>query len=447
MSLLQRVIRNHRSTLAKIRTDYVNTTQFLRSRLNDALYDGFFVHVESTTTRVYSAQKQVLRRKPEILQGRHTMSFHNFLTNSNHQPTRYNLDKTVVNLSSSPLNNSEKAILGKGLNFVPTPYKPPFLDIIASAEHSLSSVDPRKASLIKHELSKLILAHRFNLTPNISRPEIRSLRELRMQSNRIITKADKGNVIVLLDRTTYIVKMTAILSNSIYQPLPADPTETSRKNLWALLISYAAEIKDPETTKLASHLEFASSYKPPELYDLPKLHKPGIPLRPIISAVSSVTSELSRYLKKIRKPVTDKEPSFVKNSKTLVDELRSWPLAPDEILVSYDVKDLFPSIPISRTLKILYYLLNKDEDLLNRTKLNPFHIIKLVSFCMGEGIYFPFDNKFYKQAGGTPMGSPLFPVLAEIFMENLERKMFETGDREITPRLFERYVDDIFVIT
>ncbi|KFD47373.1 hypothetical protein M514_11736 [Trichuris suis] len=180
----------------------------------------------------------------------------------------------------------------------------------------------------------------------------------------------------------------------MYEPLTADPTDTSRKNLRSLLISYSTETKDPVLTQLAAHLKFASNYKSPELYGLPKLHKPGIPLRPIVSTVGSTTSELSRYLKKIIQPLTGKEPSFVKNSTTLVDEIRNWPLSPDEILVSYDVKELFPSIPISHTLKTLYELLNKDKTLANRTKLNPFHITKLVSFCMQEGNYFLFDNIF-----------------------------------------------------
>ncbi|KFD47662.1 hypothetical protein M513_11453 [Trichuris suis] len=65
---------------------------------------------------------------------------------------------------------------------------------------------------------------------------------------------------------------------------------------------------------------------------------------------------------------------------------------------------------------------------------------------MQEGNYFLFDNKFYKQSNGVPMGSPLSPVMAEIFMESFERQMFEKVDRQIAPRLFKRYVDDIFVI-
>ncbi|KFD47298.1 hypothetical protein M514_11808 [Trichuris suis] len=150
------------------------------------------------------------------------------------------------------------------------------------------------------------------------------------------------------------------------------------------------------------------------------MRKPGAPFRPIISTINSTTTELSRYLKKITKPLTGKEPSFVKNSRILARELRDWPLASDEILISYDVKELFPSIPISHALKLLFDLLSKDDTLFDRTKLNPFHITKLTSFCMREGNYFHFDDKFYKQVNGAPMGSPVSPVLVEVLIESVE---------------------------
>ncbi|KFD51344.1 hypothetical protein M514_07749 [Trichuris suis] len=65
---------------------------------------------------------------------------------------------------------------------------------------------------------------------------------------------------------------------------------------------------------------------------------------------------------------------------------------------------------------------------------------------MIEGNFFHFQGHFFEQKGGASMGSPLSPVLAEVFMEHLEDKAFSEADRNILPRLFKRYVDDIFVI-
>uniref|UniRef100_A0A5S6QNJ0 Reverse transcriptase domain-containing protein n=1 Tax=Trichuris muris TaxID=70415 RepID=A0A5S6QNJ0_TRIMR len=44
------------------------------------------------------------------------------------------------------------------------------------------------------------------------------------------------------------------------------------------------------------------------------------------------------------------------------------------------------------------------------------------------------------------MGSPLSPVIAEIFMEDLEKKAFPTGLLDHHVKIFKRYVDDVFAI-
>ncbi|KFD45341.1 hypothetical protein M513_13783 [Trichuris suis] len=144
--------------------------------------------------------------------------------------------------------------------------------------------------------------------------------------------------------------------------------------------------------------------------------------------------------------LSGKRESTVKNCKDFVEQIRVFEVSPSDILVSYDVKDLFTSVPIPCTLNVLQELLYADDSLPQRTKLRPFQIVQLASFCMLEGNFFHFQGRFYRQEGGAPMGSPLSPVLAEVFMEHLEGKAFSEGDKNILPRFFKRYVDDIFVI-
>ncbi|KFD59965.1 hypothetical protein M514_11334 [Trichuris suis] len=151
-------------------------------------------------------------------------------------------------------------------------------------------------------------------------------------------------------------------------------------------------------------------------------------------------------LAKISFPLVKKRTSTVKDSKTFVEEIRTFRTSPTDILVSYDLKDLFTSIPIPYTLNILHELLYTDSTLPGRTKLSPFQMVQLVSFCMLEGNFFHFQGRYFRQQGGAPMGSPLSPVLAEVFMERLEDHAFSKADHNILPHLFKRYVDDIFVI-
>ena len=70
------------------------------------------------------------------------------------------------------------------------------------------------------------------------------------------------------------------------------------------------------------------------------------------------------------------------------------------------------------------------------------NIIELLGFCL-HNTYFSFQNKFYEQGEGMAMGSPVSPIVANLYMECFERKALTTTS---TLRHWFRFVNDIFVI-
>ena len=60
--------------------------------------------------------------------------------------------------------------------------------------------------------------------------------------------------------------------------------------------------------------------------------------------------------------------------------------------------------------------------------------------------YFSFRGQFYRQKFGTAMGSPVSPLVANMFMEHLEQKLLSTAPEELKPKLWKRYVDDILEV-
>ena len=65
--------------------------------------------------------------------------------------------------------------------------------------------------------------------------------------------------------------------------------------------------------------------------------------------------------------------------------------------------------------------MEKDDKLNDRMVLSVQNIIELLGFCL-HNTYFSFQNKFYEQIGGIAMGSPVSPIVANLFMEDFERK-------------------------
>lgn len=73
----------------------------------------------------------------------------------------------------------------------------------------------------------------------------------------------------------------------------------------------------------------------------------------------------------------------------------------------------------------------------------PTEYIEWISLCLKSG-YFVWREEFYLQVDGVAMGSPIAPVVANIFMEWYESLALSTA--HVKPRYWWRYVDDIFAI-
>ena len=82
-----------------------------------------------------------------------------------------------------------------------------------------------------------------------------------------------------------------------------------------------------------------------------------------------------------------------------------------------------------------------DTTLDERTNLTPEEVTMLLEVCL-KTTYFVYQHKYYEQTDSAAMGSPVSPVVANIFMEHVEEEALRTSPHGV--RCWKRYVDDTF---
>jgi hypothetical protein len=354
------------------------------------------------------------------------------------------LKKWVINISQRTLNNSEVTVLSKGLNYAVSPQKVPVTDYIVQTEKACKLLPPQERDSLRLEVAATCKSYSPS-KPNITRSEREALYNLRKDKTIVILPADKGRATVVLDKEAYVEKVNVMLSDSrTYDRLPKDPTQKYRKQLQEMLDSFKERKKLSQ--KLYDHLKPDSQWQNiPRMYCTPKVHKTGTPLRPIVDYCGSINYKTSRHLADILNPLVGKNGHAVKNSREFAKEIREMKIHEDEELCSFDVVSLFTNTPIQHALEVTEVKLKQDKNLQKRTSLEVPDIMKLLHFTLTT-TYFVFQGNLFVQKFGTAMGSPVSPLIANLFMEALEEKAIRTAPTACRPHLWKRYVDDTLVI-
>nr|VZI00632.1 unnamed protein product [Spirometra erinaceieuropaei] len=151
-------------------------------------------------------------------------------------------------------------------------------------------------------------------------------------------------------------------------------------------------------------------------YGLPKVHKDGAPLRPIVSLKGTPKHGLAKWLFRRLKFLTAESDTTVSSSAQFLEKLKG---------------DL-----AIETIELL--LQSKYDEMENR--LGHAQILQLLKLCLRT--YFTFNGTIYEQLKGTPMGSPISGTIAEAVLQRLESLVFQHH----RPKFWARYVDDTFVV-
>jgi hypothetical protein len=267
------------------------------------------------------------------------------------------------------------------------------------------------------------------------------LKSLKEDESIIVTRPDKGRGIVLMNKSDYLSKMQAILNDSTkFECLSDDLTIERERSLTNLLRRLK---KRGHISEQFWYMAKPTGSNPGRLYGLPKLHKEGTPLRPVLSSIGTYNYGLAKALKHMLSDMVRNE-AVIKDTFAFINDLQSISKDFSKYkMVSFDITNLYTNIPVDETIRlILNYLYDIEAPPSNVIKR--IDMQKLLNFATKKS-HFLFNGKVYDQKDGVSMGSPLAPLLAEIFLQDFEKKHLPSF-KEMGIVYWKRYVDDTFVL-
>ena len=156
--------------------------------------------------------------------------------------------------------------------------------------------------------------------------------------------------------------------------------------------------------------------------------------------IGSPQYDVSKWLCKVLDPVVKMYNGHcVKDSFAFIDLLKDKNVRSTGHMCSFDVVSLFTNVPLEETIDICADALYRNEDNDDPVAISEDSFRKLLK-KVTSGVEFSFDDTMYCQVDGVAMGSPLGPVLANIFVGYWESRVPDTS----WPSVYCRFVDDSF---
>ena len=336
-----------------------------------------------------------------------------------------NPERYVHNYSSLRLSSTLLEALSLGPKFCIPSGKASQLELetqFESLNDQLTDLSPTSETNVAHLKSTLVntcyqyMKYKSKGRRLLTNDHLTALKDLQNNDDIIISRPDKGAGVVLMNKKDYIDKMNSLLSDTTkFKKMEAEKDRTV-----AIEKSLSKLVRQLKQKQLIDSIEF-ERIRPtgttiPRLYGLPKVHKEGLPLRPILDMSNSPYHALAKWLAKKLEPVRRQICKHsLQDTFDFIEQVKDLNTEGQQ-LFSLDVASLFTSVPLHETIE---YLCDFIE--VNRIDVGiPIEDLKKLLLACTFNVQFLFNHHIYRQKDGVAMGSPLGPLLANVFMGKLK---------------------------
>ena len=285
-----------------------------------------------------------------------------------------------------------------------------------------------------------------NLLPH----QQRALDDLQAQDELLVVPCDKNLGPAIIERDVYIQLIMDDHLNDAgiyrsYTPAQAQRwIDSTKTRLTDWIDTHKDKLSKSDRTSLRTHMsQNTNPYG--RFYGTLKVHKmtadKPLTSRPIVSCPGSLLYPLAAWVDTQLQPVARAQPSYIKDSFTLKQQLLALDLPPNRTyrLFTADAVSMYTNIPTQHALASLAHYLRNNADSFPNTPIEA--TIQAITLVMTQNV-FTFGDMIFKQLTGTAMGTPPACVLATLYMAiNGENQyMIEFADN--LP-FYRRFIDDI----
>ena len=291
----------------------------------------------------------------------------------------------------------------------------------------------------RYDLFKLIANNNFSLSKNFTHYQIRCIKNfIKMRPFRIL-QCDKNVGFLLISNENFLslAHDHLLVTNSTYIKLNENPLDSTINNINLSLLNLfntksiskklynVLKIKDNNDVKIG-HFRI-----------LPKLHKNKFGIRPIINCINHPTSKICELIDLLLQPFIVKIPTILKDSQNLIQICNKTFSTSQMFLYSCDFDSLYTNIKPIHAVNILTDFISSFLN--NNDFISPLGFKTLLEIIFNNNI-FEFEDMFFQQIVGVPMGCKCGPSIANLFLYLIEKSWLNTN----SPLVYARFIDDIF---
>ncbi|XP_072398197.1 uncharacterized protein [Diabrotica undecimpunctata] len=165
-------------------------------------------------------------------------------------------------------------------------------------------------------------------------------------------------------------------------------------------------------------------------------------MRPILSSINAPNINVAQFLTDILSQAYNYKNDFnIVDSFQFSEFINNYQLPREYVLVSFDVVSLFSNLPLS---SVVTSLRNHWNEIQPHSPVSWEIFSELLKLTFDTN-YLIFNDKYYRQIFGTPMGSSIFPILVNFVLDDLINESISKLDFQVP--FVKRYVDDLILAT